>query len=263
MIPYIDWHVIQLGPIALQVWGLFVALGFVIGGYMAARMAKAKGEEPKVVYELGPWLILAGLVGGRLGDVFFYRPEYYIQNPLEIFMLWHGGASFFGGLIACIGVIVWYLRKHKLDLLKWVDILAFGLPFGYAIGRLGCFFIHDHPGTLTHFILGVKYPDGMVRHDLGLYHAIDGALLGLLFLWLAKKPRPTGLYLATFALWYGISRFFLDFLRIADTKYLGFTPAQYLSVMLAAFGLWLFQRTLKTSQPHQSAAPSHDHVDKA
>ncbi|MFA5946690.1 MAG: prolipoprotein diacylglyceryl transferase [Patescibacteria group bacterium] len=247
MIPFIEWHTIQFGPITLQVWGLFVALGFLLGGYMAARMAKARGENPNVVYELGPWLILAGLVGGRLGDVLLYRPGFYLQNPLEIIMLWHGGASFFGGLIACIAVIVWYLRKKQLDFWKYADVMAFGLPFGYALARVGCFLIHDHPGTATDFILGVRYPDGIIRHDLGLYHMIDGAILGLLFLWLSRKPRPVGMYLATFTVWYGVTRFFLDFLRAAETMYLGLTPAQYLSIGLVIFGVWLFRRMWTTS----------------
>jgi phosphatidylglycerol:prolipoprotein diacylglycerol transferase len=252
MIPYIDWHIIQLGPITLQVWGMFVATGFLFGGYMAARMAKMRGEDPKVIYDLGPWLILAGLIGGRLGDVLFYRPGFYLTHPAEIVMLWHGGASFFGGFIACVIVGVWYFRKKKLDVWKFADILAFGLPFGYALGRVGCFLIHDHPGTATDFFLGVKYPDGVVRHDLGLYHAIDGAILGLLFLWLSRKPRPVGTYLATFSVWYGVTRFFLDFLRTVDTKYFGLTPAQYMSVGLVAFGFWLFRRMWIT---HSSKNP--------
>jgi phosphatidylglycerol:prolipoprotein diacylglycerol transferase len=240
MIPYFEWHTIQLGPLTLQVWGMFVALGFLLGAFMAGRLAKTRGEDPNVIYNLAPLLVIAGIIGGRLGDVLFYRPGFYWQHPLEIFMLWHGGASFFGGFIAAVIVIVLYLKKKQLDLLKYSDIMAFGLPFGYAVGRIGCFLIHDHPGTLTHFILGVKYPDGFVRHDLGLYHALDGALLGLVFLWLARKPRPLGTYVAAFSTWYGLSRFFLDFLRTTDVRYFGLTPAQYLSVVLTIFGLYLF-----------------------
>ncbi len=230
---------------------------------MATRMAKARGEDAQVIYDLVPWLILAGLIGGRLGDVLFYRPEFYLQNPLEILFLWHGGASFFGGLIACIAVIVWYLRKKKLDFYKYADIMAFGLPFGYALARVGCFLIHDHPGTATDFVLGMKFPDGIVRHDLGLYHVIDGLILGLVFLWLARKPRLVGTYLAVFAVWYGLTRFFLDFLRAADTTYGGFTPAQYLSAGMIIFGLWLGRRILLRPVIHDGGTTSfaNDVVD--
>lgn len=244
MIPYFEWHTIPLGPITLQVWGLFVALGFLLGAVMAGRLAKARGDDPKIVYDLAPWLVLAGLVGGRLGDVVFYRPAFYLANPLEILMLWHGGSSFFGGLIACILVGFFYLKKKKVDIWRYAEAGVYGLPFGMFIGRIGCFLIHDHPGTATHFILGVKYPDGVVRHDLGLYESLNGLVMALVFLWLSRKPRPVGTYISIFSIWYGVTRFFFDFLRTADAKYFGLTPAQYLSVGMVVFGIWLAHRTL-------------------
>jgi len=138
------------------------------------------------------------------------------------------------------------LRRKKVDVYAYVDTAMFGLPLGLFIGRIGCFLIHDHPGTLTDFALGVKYPDG-VRHDHGLYLSINGLILFLLFLWLARKQVKTGTYLIVFLGWYGVMRFFLDFLRatdgaIVDTRYLGLTPAQYASLVMVALGLWIWKK---------------------
>ncbi|MFZ2682020.1 MAG: prolipoprotein diacylglyceryl transferase [Patescibacteria group bacterium] len=246
MLPYLEWRVIQLGPINLQVWGMFVGLGFLLGAVAAAWLAKRRGQDSKLVFDILPWLIFAGIVGGRLGHVFFYDWSYFAQHPLEIFAVWQGGASIFGGLIACLAVGIWYLRRRQLDVMAYADTLIFGLPFGLWIGRIGCFLIHDHPGTATDFVLGVKYPDGIVRHDHGLYLSINGFLMAMTFLWLARKPRPVGLYLAIFAIWYGVVRFGLDFYRVADTKYAGLTPAQYFCVALVAAGVgvlvWINKR---------------------
>jgi phosphatidylglycerol:prolipoprotein diacylglycerol transferase len=238
MIPFVEWHTIQLGPVTLQVWGLFVGLGFLLGTFFATKLAKERGEDPKIITDLVPWLVLGAIVGGRLGDALFYRPGFYLADPTAIFKVWEGGASMFGGLIFCAIIAVIYFKKKQVDVWKYADLIGFGLPFGITLGRIGCFLIHDHPGTLTDFFLGVKYPDG-VRHDLGLYESLDMFVLSILFLWLSRKPRSTGFYLSLFAISYGTTRFFLDFLRVNDVTLFGLTPAQYLCLLLVTFGLSL------------------------
>lgn len=244
MIPYFEWKTIALGPVTLQVWGLMVALGFATGALAAQWMAKRRGDDPSVILDLTAWMVLAGMIGGRLGHVFFYEFPFYAAYPKEIFAFWHGGFSMFGGLIACVAVGLWLLRKKGVNVWRYADTAAFGLPFGIMIGRIGCFLIHDHPGTATDFALGVQYPDGVVRHDHGLYEVINGALMALTFLLIAKLHRkhPPGLFLSIFALWYGAFRFVTDFWRAIDTRYFGLTPGQYFGLILAAGGgalLWI------------------------
>jgi phosphatidylglycerol---prolipoprotein diacylglyceryl transferase len=239
MIPFIEWHTIEIGPLTLQVWGLFVGLGFLLGAYLAAWMAKRKGQDSKIVYDVLPWLILAGLIGGRIGQIVFYDLAYYLEHPLEMLAIWQGGLSMFGGLIACVVVGIWYLRKRQVDIFAYADILAFGLPFGIWLGRIGCFLIHDHPGTATDFFLGMRFPDGVVRHDLGLYESLAAGAMGVAFLLLARKPQPTGVFLAIFCVGYGVLRLVLDTYRTVDTRYFGLTPAQYLSIGLVVGGLAL------------------------
>lgn len=249
MIPYISWHTIAIGPLTVQVWGLFVAAGFALGTFVAAREARKRGLKPGIVLDIAPLLLFAAMIGGRLFHVFVYDPSYYLANPLEIPMIWKGGASIFGGFLGALVAALWYMRKKQVDVWKYADVLIFGLPFGKAIGRLGCFFIHDHPGTATDFVLGVKYPDGEVRHDHGLYLAINGALMSIVFMFLSRKPRKDGFYIGLFCAWYGVVRFILDFYRVADVKYLGLTPAQYLCIAMTIFGIavlvWITKRQKK------------------
>jgi len=237
MIPYFSLTTFSFGPITLHAWGLFVALGFLFGAFMAARLAKQRGDNPQIIWDLVVWLAIAGMVGGRLGHVLFYDPAYYWAHPIEAFEIWRGGLSVYGGIILSTIVAVWYLRKRNVDVFRYADIIAFGLPFGKWIGRIGCFLIHDHPGTATDFILGVQYPDGVVRHDLGLYLSINAFLIAMFMLWLSRKNRPVGTYLAVFSIWYGVTRFGLDFLRIIDVRYFGLTPGQYFSIVLFGFGV--------------------------
>ena len=140
---------------------------------------------------------------------------------------------------------MWLFEKKRhftfKELLPYFDIGALGLWLGWGVGRIGCFLIHDHPGTLTHFILGVKYPNG-ARFDLGLMESILGFTLFIIFYLLFKKLIKIrfGLVAAYSVASYAVGRFFLDFLRAApsfpggDARYLTLTPAQW--GMLAVLG---------------------------
>lgn len=236
MIPYFSATVIHLGSIPIQVWGFFVAFGLLVGGWMAARRAKEKGLSSQAVWDAIGWMVLFALVGARLFHVFVYFPRYYLPRPAEWLAVWDGGFSFIGGLIAAVLAGIWFLRKRKPDVLAYADVLVFGIPFGYTIGRIGCFLIHDHPGIPTTFFLGVRYPDGIIRHDLGLYELLNGLGLLILFWIFRKKEQRTGWFVVAALLWYGIARFFLDFLRIGDTRYFSITPAQWISVVMIIIG---------------------------
>lgn len=248
MIPYIEWNSFQIGPLTIYVWGLFVASGFIAAAYTAGRMAKKRGLEPKVIYDLTVWMMLAGIIGGRLGHVLFYDFQTFWNDPASIFWIWEGGLSIYGGFFLSVAIGLWYLKKRKVDVFAYSDVVLFGMPVGLWIGRIGCFLIHDHPGTATDFALGVEYPDGIVRHDHGLYLSINGLLMAIVFFILAKKERPTGFYIGVFSVWYGVVRFTLDYLRIGDVRYAGLTPAQYFSIALAVFGMWLLLRIKKQTK---------------
>ncbi|PIQ67710.1 prolipoprotein diacylglyceryl transferase [Candidatus Uhrbacteria bacterium CG_4_9_14_3_um_filter_41_35] len=239
MIPYFEWTSVQIGPLTLYVWGFFVAMGFILGAYVAGLFAKKRGQNPKIIHDLVVYLMGGGIVGGRLGYILFYSPQTFIQDPISMLYVWDGGLSIFGGFVVSTLAGIWYLKKKQVDVWSYADSAIFGLPLGLFIGRIGCFLIHDHPGTATHFVLGVQYPDGVVRHDHGLYLSINGLVLALLFLWISRKPRPVGTYIAVFLAWYGVVRFTLDFYRSVDVRYGGLTPAQYFSICLVIFGGWL------------------------
>ncbi len=245
MIPYVQITTFYVGPIPIQVWGFLVALGILAGAWASAKMAERRGLDTKLMWDLAFWTIVGAFIFGRLFHL-LYEPMFYLQQPLEIVKIWHGGMSVMGGFFGAVLFAVIFLQKKQVDVHAYADTAMFGLPLGLFIGRIGCFLIHDHPGTLTDFALGVRYPDG-VRHDHGLYLSINGLLLFLVFLWLAKKNARTGTYLIVFLIWYGIVRFLLDFLRatdgpIVDARYLSLTPAQYFSLVMVGVGLWLWGR---------------------
>ncbi|MBI4139148.1 prolipoprotein diacylglyceryl transferase [Candidatus Uhrbacteria bacterium] len=256
MIPYFQSLTYSLGPLTLQTWGTFVAAGFLVGGWIAAARAKRMRLDPNMVWEMLTWVFLAAMVGSRLFHVVFYEPAYYLLNPWQALNPFAPGYAIMGGLFGGAGAVWFFVKRKGLDFLAYADTMAWGLPWGCGIGRIGCFLIHDHPGTLTSFVGGVRYPDGKVRHDLGLYLSIVGFLIGALFLILDRFPRlaargsrltVSGFWVGAFLLADAVTRFGLDFLRVADRRYSGLTPTQWAVLFTGALGIWLLMRTKRTA----------------
>lgn len=247
MIPFFQWLTIPLGPLQIQVWGLFVALGLFVGLQFSLWAAKKRGLEKEIVMDAALWIIFSSLVGARLIYLVTEWETAAFTRIIDLFAIWNGGMSISGGFLGALFAAFFFLRYKKVAFLPYADVLIFGLPVGLWIGRLGCFFIFDHPGRETTFFLGQMYLDGVVRHNHGLYLSLNGLFLTILFLFLWHRiARPRiGMYLAVFGVVYGGVRFFLDFFRATDlaavdSRFFGLTFAQYLSVVciVAGVALW-------------------------
>lgn len=258
MIPFFRFTVIPIGPIHIQVWGLFVALGILVGILFGYRLAKKHRVDTEKLLDATLWGIAVGILGARIFHILFYDFAFYREHPLEIVQLWHGGASSLGGFVgASVGVAL-FLFKKKISwktFLPSLDIGVMSLWLGWGVGRIGCFLIHDHPGTLSHFALAVQYPGG-ARHDLGLYDSLLGFAIFLICFVLYKTKKisiGSGRLIQLSVFLYAFVRFLLDFLRArdmagSDVRYMYLTPAQWgmIIVMLGLIGLYFYDKLRRT-----------------
>lgn len=242
MLPDLYWTAIQLGPVSIQVWGLFVALGIIAALLAAKRLADARGLDGQLIIDAGFWIILFGVLGARLLYI-VTEWQVFADDVFAVVKVWEGGMSIMGSIIG--GVIAGYIYLRKRvgkQWLQYIEYIVWALPLGLAIGRLGCFFVFDHPGSVTTFFLGeVYHVDGLVRHNHGLYLAINGAVMFLVFWLIEKYVKPALLtYIPLFLVWYGAYRFIMDFDRISDRAYAMLTPAQWIGLTMIAAGaiLW-------------------------
>jgi phosphatidylglycerol:prolipoprotein diacylglycerol transferase len=249
MLPYVGRTTFDLGPLTIQVWGLFAAIGVVAGTAFALREAKRRGLDPARAETLAFWTVILAFVGARLFHAVFYAPGWYAAHPAEILAVWKGGFSSFGGFIGASAAFLWKGRALGLPFLKTADAFVPAAFLGLGCGRIGCYLIHDHPGTLAHdgwSWLAVRYPDG-ARYDLGLLlGAADFLLFGAL-LALARRRRPDGTVLLAALSAYAPLRFGLDFLRADYVRYAGLTPAQWLCIALSGAALGLWRRTRRAT----------------
>ena len=209
MIPYIKPPSIPLGPLTLEPFGIFVALGVLFAAHRLARQAEREGLDSTPLQDYAPWGVGVGVVVGHLFHLFAYHPEELSKSPFQIFKVWDGLSSF-GGLIGGILAAVVFFRVRKLRFRDYADTFALAVAPGWAVARLGCFAVHDHPGLRTDFFLAVNFPErfyGGPRHDLGLYDAAFlFALTGLLWA-LRHTPAMRGKLLPLLSLLYACGRF--------------------------------------------------------
>lgn len=235
MLPYFVYDQITFGPITFYTWGFFVGLAFVAGLWLILYQAKKK----KLNYGVSASILticvfLGSLIGARLGYILQF-PKYYFSHPLEIFQINNGGLMFYGGLFGALLLGWLYLKKAKLDFWLMADLAAPAAALGIFIGRLGCSLINDHEGAVTSLPWGIIWPDGIIRHPVAEYLALNGLMMFLVLWNLRNRLKRPGQLFLIFLLFYGLSRFLLDFTRSADTlladpHYLILTVSQWISL---------------------------------
>jgi phosphatidylglycerol---prolipoprotein diacylglyceryl transferase len=257
VIPYFEQPKLHLGPLTIHAFGALVATGILLAFRLIRKRSPQVGLDPALSERLAMRIIIVSFISAHIVDRIAYYPRDVLANPLSLIYIWESISSF-GGFIGAIIVAALFLRKHG-GVLGWryLDLIAFAFPLGWMFGRMGCTVAYDHPGLPTHFFLGQRYSDHIVRHNLGLYEALYTVGIVLLFLRLGKtRSRAPGFYLGLLPLVYAPVRFLLDFLRIEDARYFGFTPGQYGSVLLVVAGLLVLRhaRHLQAAEPATSAA---------
>ncbi|MET0727988.1 MAG: prolipoprotein diacylglyceryl transferase family protein [Acidimicrobiales bacterium] len=258
-IPYTTFPTISLGPLHLRTFGFVVAIGVLIGAWLAARYCEQYGVPRDTTYNLAMRMVLAGVIGSRITWVLTHLDS--VDSPVDVIAIWEGGLQFSGGFVFAV-VFAYPVYRHWNRLTRWhsLDGYAYGLTIGLAIGRIACYAVGEHFGRLSSFFLAVRYEggsvregsigdvpleEGMVFHNTALYELLYLLALFLVLTWLLylRKDRPgPGVAMAVFCIWYGIARFASDALRVNDERVLGLTGAQYMCVALVLTGIWVLVR---------------------
>ena len=255
VIPYFEQPRLSLGPITIHAFGVLVASGILLGMRLIRRQATAFGMDAAKAERLTMWILLCGFAGAHLIDRLVYYPAETLADPLSLLRFWESLSSF-GGFVGAIVGAALFVRRERLGAQTWqyLDLVAYAFPTSWFFGRTGCFLAYDHPGSETTFFLAQRYSDGIVRHNLGLEEALYVLPVALLFLWLGRgRRRAPGFFVGLLPVVYAPVRFMLDFLRIADVRYFGFTPGQYGAVALLIVGVLIL---LSVSARGSAAASS-------
>ncbi len=253
--PQFDPVAIRLGPIAIRWYGLMYLVGFALFFFLGryrARRDPWRGVTYALIDDLLFYGVLGVVLGGRLGYVLFYKPEYYFSQPLEILAVWQGGMSFHGGLLGVL-IAVWYVaRKHGISWLRLTDFIAPLVPCGLAAGRLGNFINGELYGRPSDAPWAMVFAHGgpLPRHPSQLYEfGLEGLTLFALLWIFSAKPRPAGAVSAMFLIGYGVFRFVAEYFREPDDFLgllaLGFSMGQWLSLPMVLLGIGMLAYALR------------------
>ena len=280
--------------IALRWYALAYIVGILIGWRICLAAVRRSALWPSAgppldrqqIENLLTWIILGVIVGGRVGFVLFYQPDYYLANPQEILKVWQGGMSFHGGFAGvAIATLVFCLRQNA-PMLSTADLLALATPPGLFLGRLANFTNNELWGRPTDVPWAVIFPgeaaqacEGITglcaRHPSQLYEALlEGLLLGTLLLYLAWRRgwlKTPGALTGAFLIGYGLARSFVELFRQPDMQFAtaenpighalhfgdwGLTMGQLLSAPMILTGLALVLYSLRRSRSPANQRPN-------
>ena len=147
-------------------YSLSYIVGIVLSWIYIKKFILKETEYSKYIDDLISYVIIGVIIGGRLGYVIFYNFEYYINNPLEILMIWTGGMSFHGGVLGVIISTYLFCKKNKLSTFYFLDLISLSAPIGIFLGRIANFINSELYGTRTDFFLAVIFEkvDTVSRH---------------------------------------------------------------------------------------------------
>jgi len=256
-----------ISPVAISIFGFDIrwyALAYIIGfilcfGLMAilSRRGDAEIKLTKPQFDdLMTWAILCIIIGGRLGYVLFYNLPFFIENPLEILAVWHGGMSFHGGMLGAIAAIFLFAHRARLGGMKILDLAAVVAPIGLFFGRIANFINIEVMGRISDVPWAVTF-NGLTeipRHPSPLYEAFgEGVVLFTIMILLYTKTdlkRRPGALSGMFGILYGVIRIICEFFRAPDAQ-IGFltswklTMGQLLSALMIVAGAWIFAASVK------------------
>ncbi len=290
MMPYFEQPSVSIGPLTIHAFGVIVAAAVLSGLTIGGQRFRRLGLDRALGDRLAWWALVGGFLGAHVFSVLVYFPRKVVENPLVLLKLWED-ISVFGSIVGGMLGIWLFFRFGARDIdarkrLAYLDVAAFVFPVALMIGRIACTVAHDHPGTLTTFPLAVSLKSGAAReyvtgvyadagrlaelppaatlarlgfHDLGWYEFLYlAAVVVPAVLLLDRRPRTAGFFLTTFIFLYMPARFLLDFLRVADIRYAGLTPAQWLALaaLLMLPAIARARRGARTMPDGQEIAPA-------
>lgn len=246
---FITWNpnpeIFSIGDFGIRWYGLLFALGFVFGFMIMKRIFIRENIPLKLLDSLTMYMIIGTVAGARLGHCFFYEPEYYLDNLIEIFYLRQGGLASHGAAIGILASLIFFALRFKKNILWIVDRIVIVVALAGSLIRFGNLVNSEIIGSPTDvpWAFVFQQVDETPRHASQLYEALFYLLVfGFLF-WMyykrnagSKKGLLFGIFLFTV---FGF-RFFIEFIKDVQVdfeKTMTLNMGQILSIPFALAGV--------------------------
>ncbi|MFY9152594.1 MAG: prolipoprotein diacylglyceryl transferase [Prolixibacteraceae bacterium] len=259
ILTFIHWNVspeiFSLGPLTVRWYGLLFAIGFLFGYNHGEKMFKHENIDLKLLESLFIYLIVATIIGARLGHVFFYGWHYYSQHPIEILYVWQGGLASHGGVIGIlVALSYWSLKVSKRSLLWVLDRVVVPSALVAALIRFGNLMNSEIYGIPTNLPWGVIFErnqETVAKHPTQIYESLSylftfGVMMYMY--WKTKAKDYQGLIVGVFFVLVFTARFFIEFIKEEQEAFeqgMALNMGQWLSIPFVIAGITLIILALK------------------
>jgi prolipoprotein diacylglyceryl transferase len=252
-----DPELFSLGPLSVRYYGLFFALGFLLGYHIIERMFRREQVPEQWLDKLFIYVVVATVIGARLGHVFFYGWDYYSQNPGEILAIWHGGLASHGGAIGILIAIYFYSKKVTKRSPLWVlDRLVVPVALAAVFIRMGNLMNSEIVGQVTNVSWAFWFqrvdPDQQVlRHPTQIYEALAYLVVFVVLMymyWRTNAANRRGLLFGVFLIGIFTARFFIEFVKANQEAFeesMALNMGQLLSIPFVLIGIYYSRKALK------------------
>jgi phosphatidylglycerol---prolipoprotein diacylglyceryl transferase len=256
---FITWNanpeIFKLGSFSIRWYGLLFASGFLIGYYLGEKMFKWEKVNPKWLDSLFIYLIVATIVGARLGHVIFYGWDYYSKHPFEIIKTWHGGLASHGGAFGILVALIFYSKYvTKRSILWTLDRVVVPTALVAAMIRTGNLMnseIYGIQTTLPWGFIFERVGETVPKHPTQIYEALCYLLCFAVLMymyWKGKAKDKPGMLLGVFFIIVFFSRFLIEFVKEDQEAFeagMALNMGQLLSIPFVIAGIWLLVRAQK------------------
>jgi phosphatidylglycerol:prolipoprotein diacylglycerol transferase len=252
--------ILTLGPISLRWYGLFLVLGISAGILISLKISDWYKIKRDYILDLAIWLIIGGVIGARLYEIFLELP-FYLQNPAQMIKVWEGGLAIHGAIIGGLLTLFLFSYLNKLSALKLITLVVPGVALGQSIGRWGNWFNQELFGQPTALAWGIPIAlenrpieqiNAVFFHPTFLYESLGCLLIFVLLFWLSYhwrnniNQRKGLIIIALYFAAYAILRFMLEFIKIDHTPLIfGWRWPQIMSLIFIIFSTCLIFKALK------------------
>lgn len=251
-------EIFQFGNFAIRWYGVLFALGFAFGYFIMLKFFNKEKVPVKLLDQLTTYMVIATVIGARLGHCFFYEPAYYLSHPIEILKVWEGGLASHGAAIGILLAVFIFSRKNKVSYWWTMDRIATVTALAGFFIRMGNLMNSEIYGRPTSLPWGFIYANAgdtaqrlQPRHPTQIYEGLAYLLIFviLIIIYYRKNGKPReGSLISLFLLLVFTVRFFIEFLKepqVGFEQSMALNMGQLLSIpfiLAGASGLFLIFR---------------------
>jgi len=252
---FITWNVnpeiFSIGSISVRWYGLLFAMSFAVGYFIMLNFFKKEKLPEALLDKLSIYMLVSTVIGARLGHVLFYEPMSYLENPLDILMIWKGGLASHGAAVGILLALYIFSRKSGKSYLWTLDRIVVVVALAGFFIRTGNLMNSEIFGKITDLPWGfvlLRAGEELPRHPTQIYEALSylGIFSFLIWVYYHKNGAPKeGFLFGVFLITLFVARFLLEFLKepqVAFENSMSLNMGQLLSIPFILVGIWVLVR---------------------